>query len=565
MTTGQHAPRVESGEPAAAASHLPNEPAIDALFAGPGEMRELCRAVDWSGTPLGPVSGWPISLRTTVANILASRFPMFLWWGPELIQIYNDAYRPSFGPGERHVRALGARGREFWTEIWHLVGAEVEQVMAGGPATWHEDQLVPIERNGHIEDVWWTYSYGPAFDDEGRVNGVLVVCQETTGRVQMDRELQAVSKQVEVERARLSDVFQQSPSFIAVLRGPPYVFEMVNEAYYQLVGHRELLGRPVFEALPEARGQGFEKLLDGVVSTGVPFVGQSSPIMLARTAGAPPEERLLDFVYLPLVGGDGSRIGVIAHGVDVTEHVRARQESEHARAEAEAANRSKAEFLAVMSHELRTPLNAIGGYAEIIELGIRGPVTEEQREDLARIRRSQRHLLGLINDVLNYARVEASAVRYEISDVPVHETLVACDTLTAPQRRAKALTLSYAGSPSTLMIRADAERVQQIVLNLLTNAIKFTGTGGHLTLMAERDGELVRITVADTGRGIALEQIGKIFEPFVQVDSRLTRTHEGIGLGLAISRDLARGMGGDLTAESALGVGSTFTLELPAA
>ena len=565
MTTGQHAPRVESGEPAAAASHLPNEPAVDALFAGPGEMRELCRAVDWSGTPLGPVSGWPISLRTTVANILASRFPMFLWWGPELIQIYNDAYRPSFGPGERHVRALGARGREFWTEIWHLVGAEVEQVMAGGPATWHEDQLVPIERNGHIEDVWWTYSYGPAFDDEGRVNGVLVVCQETTGRVQMDRELQAVSKQVEVERARLSDVFQQSPSFIAVLRGPPYVFEMVNEAYYQLVGHRELLGRPVFEALPEARGQGFEKLLDGVVSTGVPFVGQSSPIMLARTAGAPPEERLLDFVYLPLVGGDGSRIGVIAHGVDVTEHVRARQESEHARAEAEAANRSKAEFLAVMSHELRTPLNAIGGYAEIIELGIRGPVTEEQREDLARIRRSQRHLLGLINDVLNYARVEASAVRYEISDVPVHETLVACDALTAPQRRAKALTLSYAGSPSTLMIRADAERVQQIVLNLLTNAIKFTGTGGHLTLTAERDGELVRITVADTGRGIALEQIGKIFEPFVQVDSRLTRTHEGIGLGLAISRDLARGMGGDLTAESALGIGSTFTLELPAA
>ncbi len=548
----------------------PGRPQTDSaaleLFAGPGDMRARCRAFDWASTTLGPVDAWPVGLRTIVSTLLASRFPMFLWWGPELIQIFNDAYRPSFGSGGRDLRALGARGREFWTEIWHIIGPEVDQVLAGGPATWHEDQLVPIERNGRLEDVWWTYSYGPAFDDAGQVAGVLVVCQETTQRVEMDNELQRLNRSLEVERSRLEYAFQQAPSFVAVMRGSPIAFEMVNEAYYQLVGHRDLIGRPVFEAIPEARGQGFDSLIETVLATGDPFVGRAIPIMLARTPGAALEERLLDFVYFPLIEGDGSRSGVIAHGIDVTDHVRALRDSVRARAEAEAANRSKSEFLAVMSHELRTPLNAIDGYAEIMELGIRGPVTEEQREDLARIRRSQRHLLGLINDVLNYARVEASAVRYDIAQVVVHDVLAVCEVLTAPQRRMKGLAFEYHGcEPLSLAALVDPERLQQIVLNLLTNAIKFTAPGGRITLSCGVEGGRVRIVVADTGRGIAADQLERIFEPFVQVDARLTRTQDGIGLGLAISRDLARGMGGDLSAESVAGVGSKFTLCLPSA
>src|SRR5688500_2618815 len=162
---------------ARAETDLTTATADDGLFAGPGEMRVLCRSLDWAQTPLGPVEDWPRALRTTVDILLACRNPMFLWWGPELVQLYNDAYRPSLG--DRHPRALGAKGREFWTDIWDTIGPQIEQVMTSGEPTWHDDQYLPIERNGRLEDVWWTYSYSPVHDDDGSIGGTLVVCQET--------------------------------------------------------------------------------------------------------------------------------------------------------------------------------------------------------------------------------------------------------------------------------------------------------------------------------------------------------------------------------------------------
>jgi PAS domain S-box-containing protein len=241
----------------------------------------------------------------------------------------------------------------------------------------------------------------------------------------------------------------------------------------------------------------------------------------------------------------------------------ARAEAEEARQRAEQASRAKSEFLAVMSHELRTPLNAIGGYAELIEMGIRGPVTEQQREDLARIQKSQKHLLGLINEVLNYARVESGAVRYELGPVDVGEVVASVEPLVMPQLGAKALAYEVERGEPGLVVIADRDKLRQVLLNLLSNAIKFTDRGGRVALRWERDGDLVLLHIADTGIGIPTDKRSAIFEPFVQVDSRLTRETGGTGLGLAISRDLARGMGGELTAESEVGVGSTFTLVLP--
>ena len=241
----------------------------------------------------------------------------------------------------------------------------------------------------------------------------------------------------------------------------------------------------------------------------------------------------------------------------------ARAAAEVARLDAEAANQAKTQFLAVMSHELRTPLNAIGGYAELLDMGLRGPVTPQQQEDLARIQRSQRHLLALVNDVLNFARVDSGAVAYDIQSVPLAAALAGIESMIGPQMATKGIGYRYEPPPEALCVRADRDKLLQIVLNLLSNAIKFTPLGGRVTVTCVEEGDVVRVRVADSGRGIPPDQLDKIFEPFVQVDRGLTRTTEGTGLGLAISRDLARAMHGDLAVESTVGTGSTFTLTLP--
>ena len=240
----------------------------------------------------------------------------------------------------------------------------------------------------------------------------------------------------------------------------------------------------------------------------------------------------------------------------------ARAEAEQAKRAAEQANRAKSDFLAVMSHELRTPLNAIGGYAELMELGIHGNVSDGQRDVLDRIQRSQRHLLGLINQVLNYARIDTGNVRYDVTDVRLDEILRSADALVLPQLRAKGLRYRYEGCAGDVAVRADGDKFQQIILNLLANAVKFTDRGGEIRIECEVQPETVLVHVHDTGIGIPHEKLGAIFDPFVQVDPNYTRTKDGVGLGLAISRDLARGMNGELTARSTPGAGSTFTLSL---
>ena len=238
-------------------------------------------------------------------------------------------------------------------------------------------------------------------------------------------------------------------------------------------------------------------------------------------------------------------------------------DAEAARAAADEANEAKSAFLATMSHELRTPLNAIAGYAQLLEMGIHGELSDTQREYLEKIRRNQEHLLGLINDVLNFARLEAGQVSYDLRDVPVDEVLASVEALIEPQVRARGHHYGYRHGDAAVTARADRDRLEQVVLNLLGNAVKFTDPGGRIVLEWSADDERVRIRVCDTGRGIPEEKLPAVFEPFVQVDPTLTRSSEGTGLGLAISRDLARAMGGELSAESRLGEGSTFTLTLP--
>jgi signal transduction histidine kinase len=236
----------------------------------------------------------------------------------------------------------------------------------------------------------------------------------------------------------------------------------------------------------------------------------------------------------------------------------------NARAAAEAANRAKATFLASMSHELRTPLNAALGFASLVRSGVYGAVNEQQSEVLSRVERSQTHLAHLIDDILDFARLEAGRVRVKLEPVRVLDVISDLAPLVEPQATAKKIELSLLPPQESLRVSADRQRLQQILVNLVGNAIKFTPELGTIRVGARAVDEKVVIQVQDTGVGIPADRLQSIFEPFVQVDAGLTRTVAGAGLGLAISRDLARAMGGDLTVESELGKGSTFSVTLPA-
>jgi PAS domain S-box-containing protein len=479
--------------------------------------------------------------------------------GPEHVYtLVSPRYAESPGGGRP---LLGRSFRQAFPEIEDQGYTEVlDRVYETGEPFFAAERLVWLDRDGDglVEEYFFDVGYQPLRDGTGAVYAIASVANDVTEKVRARREVEAARQAAEQARRHLTRTFEQAPVGIAVLEGPEHVFTLANPPYRTVAGGRDVLGLTVRQAFPDLDGQGIFEILDGVYRTGETFVAAELRLSLRVGPDAAIQERDLTFTYTPLRDEARTVYGIAAVVIDVTDQVRGRQLAEEA-------NRAKAEFLANMSHELRTPLNAIAGYADLLLLGVRGALSEAAQADVERMRRSGQHLLSLINDILNFARIEAGELQYQLESVSVAGLLADLEALVTPQVAQRGLAYVSADGPEA-HAWADAEKARQIVLNLVTNAIKFTEPGGTITVGYEAGADGVLIRVRDTGRGIPPEQIGRIFDPFVQVDRHLTaESQQGVGLGLAISRDLARGMGGDLAAESTPGQGSTFTLRLPAA
>ncbi len=277
----------------------------------------LTQAKDWSATSVGPVEDWPQTLKLTLSLLLNSKFPMFLWWGPELICFYNDAYRPSLGQNGKHPDILGMPAVEAWPEIWAVIKPLIDRVLLRGEATWSEDQLIPIYRNGKLEDVYWTFSYSPVYDESAKISGVLVTCTETTDKINNLKKLE------ESNRKYLNNLLQ-APVAICVFRGPEHVVDIANEKMLVLWGKplEQVLNKPVFEGIPEARGQGLEQLLHSVYTTGEKVEGNEYPVSLVRNGVL--ETLYVNFVWEAIKEVDGSISGVMSTATDVTLQVLAR-------------------------------------------------------------------------------------------------------------------------------------------------------------------------------------------------------------------------------------------------
>ncbi|HEX7980050.1 MAG TPA: ATP-binding protein [Gemmatimonadaceae bacterium] len=531
-------------------------------------------------------------------------------------ELVNPRYAEMTPQGRSPV---GRRLDEVIPEARAALFAALQQVLDTGAPFEAKDYLVPLDRDrdGVPEDYFFNFVYHPLREADGTVSGIVDIGTEVTESVRARREAERLLHVAEAAERRLAFLAEASVRLagsldveatlatIAELAVPALAdwcfVEVREEGSVRQVAITHV--RP--EMVQLARASLARNPIDlntdfgtaKVLRTGEPELMPEIPDE-AWVAVAQDAEHLAllrsvemrSLLMVPLKDATGSTVAVLSlvssdpgrrygeadlsMAMEVARragaalaNARLVEAERAARAEAESASRTKSEFLATMSHELRTPLNAIAGHVQLIDMGLYGPVSEAQRDALGRVERAQRHLLGLINDVLNYARIEAGRVEYDLAPVLMHELLLDVLQMVESQVAAKSLTLEMAlpdvREPDPLYVWADRDKLAQVLLNLLSNAIKFTTEGGRITTSVAADGPShVAVRISDTGVGIPADKLDAVFEPFVQVRSDLTRTTEGTGLGLAISRDLARGMGGDLRATSELGVGSTFELVL---
>ncbi|HET9222395.1 MAG TPA: histidine kinase dimerization/phospho-acceptor domain-containing protein, partial [Roseiflexaceae bacterium] len=575
-------------------SILDQESALAAgdVFAGGGEMGALMREFDWSHTSLGPVASWPQSLRTAVSILLTSRHPMFIFWGSELAKLYNDGYRPILG-STKHPGALGQRGPDIWPEIWDTIGPMVEQVFSSGEATWSDDLLLFMHRNGYLEEVYFTFSYSPIRDETGGVGGMFCACTETTERVLGERRLRALrdmaarasEAKTAAEACRIAaETLALNPADI------PFALLYLLDSdgrHAQLVGTAGLEPdspasptqvdlRPEQEApntwpLARVARAGRAVLVDDVVELFGPLlVGPwpESPHSALVLPVARPGQALLAGLLVvgisPRRALDDSYEGYLelTAGQVATAIANARAyEEERRRAEALAElDRTKTAFFSNVSHEFRTPLTLMLGPIE--DLLREQAWGTEQRERLEIVRRNGLRMLKLVNTLLEFSRIEAgrAQAQYEPTDLAALTTDLAGAFRSAIEHAGLRLVVDCPPLPEPVYV--DREMWEQVVLNLLSNALKFTFKG-EIGVTLRPVGDSIELTVRDTGIGIPESELSHLFERFHQIRDARGRTSEGSGIGLALIQELVRLHGGAIRVSSVLGAGSAFSVTIP--
>lgn len=486
--------------------------------------------------------------------MLNSKFPMFLAWGKELGFLYNDAYVQILGT--KHPSALGRRFEEIWSEIWTDLYPLIEQALSG-KSVYQQNMPLTMRRHGYDEQTWFTFSYSPVRGEDGSIAGMFCACVETTEQV-----LAEAYRKAENERFRL--LFEQAPGFMAILRGPDHIFDLTNQAYSQLVGHRDILGKPACEALPEVVNQGFLTLLDQVYRSGEPFVGRAIRIALQREPYGPMEERYLDFVYQPIRDARGNVAGIFAEGSDVTEQKQAQEELRELAASLSQANQRQSEFLATLAHELRNPLAPIRTGLDLMRL-VGGNASSSARI-LEMLDRQVGNLVHLVDDLLDVARISTGKIVPRMAHVQLKNIVLLAVETTLPGMQAKNQELSVQVPEEPIWVYADESRMAQVISNVLTNARKYTPEGGKISLRARTEGNEAVIAICDNGIGIPADSLPHIFDLFTQVGHGIDHSHGGLGIGLSLVKRLTEKHGGSVQAASAgPGQGTTITIRLPVA
>ena len=560
-----------------------NQTAPDFLMGG-GEMSQLIRSLDWTHSPIGPVTSWPQSLKTSVSICLASGFPVLLWWGSELVMLYNDAYRAIIA--DKHPRAMGRPGRECWPEIWSTIGPMLENVIKRGETSYFEDLMLPLKRRGFTEECYFTFTYSPIRDESGGVRGVFCAVTETTERVYSERQL-AFLRELSAATTDARTVHDAIERIMSCLTRSPT--DLPFAVLYQEEPNGERLVRVGMAGLHSDTAS---------VPASMP-VGASSPWRLEEVAATRSSEVIsrlpadLDFqahelvprptqgLVLPVPARGSAPAGVLVVGLNamraLTDRYRSflelvasqiaasignaqAYEEQRRRVEALAElDRAKTTFFSNVSHELRTPLTLIIGPLEEL---LRDQALAVSRPQLETAHRNSLRLLKLVNTLLEFARIEAARLEtaFEPTDLAAYTAELASAFRSAVEAAGLGLRIDCPPLPGPVYV--DRGQWEKIVLNLLSNAFKFT-FAGEIAVALSWLGDAVELRVRDTGTGIPKDELPKIFDRFHRVSGSHGRTHEGTGIGLALTKELIAIHGGSITVESEVGRGSTFVVHVP--